>query len=68
MKDIKLKVEGMTCNHCVMTVKRAVMGVQGVKEADVSLSDGTVVIKAEDEINEEHIKRAIEQAGYRVAG
>ena len=68
MKDIKLKVEGMTCNHCVMTVKRAVMSVEGVKEAEVSLSDGTVVIKAEEGIDEENIKRAIEQAGYRVAG
>ncbi len=68
MKDIKLKVEGMTCNHCVMTVKRAVMSVEGVKEAEVSLAHGTVSIKAEEGIDEENIKKAIEQAGYRVAG
>ena len=68
MKDLKLRVEGMTCNHCVMTVKRAVMNVQGVKEAEVSLSEGIVVIKADEGIDEENIKRAIEQAGYRVTG
>jgi len=68
MKDLKLKVEGMTCNHCVMTVKRAVMGVEGVKDAQVSLSEGSVVVKAEDETPIENIKKAIEEAGYRVAG
>ena len=67
MKDLTLRVEGMTCNHCVMTVKRAVMSVSGVEEAEVSLKDGLVSIKAEDSVSEEEIKRAIESAGYRVA-
>jgi copper chaperone len=28
---LKLKVEGMTCNHCVMTVKKALSRVPGVE-------------------------------------
>ncbi len=66
MKDIELKVEGMTCNHCTMTVKRAVMSVEGVDSAEVSLETGLVKIKAQDGVSEEEIKRAIESAGYRV--
>ncbi len=67
MKELTLKVEGMTCAHCVMTVKKAVMSVSGVEEADVSLKEGLVSIKAEDSASEEEIKRAIESAGYKVA-
>lgn len=66
MKELTLKVEGMTCAHCVMTVKRAVMSVGGVEEADVSLKDGLVSVKAEDSTSEEELKKAIESAGYRV--
>jgi len=28
---IQLKIEGMTCGHCVMSVQRALAGVQGVQ-------------------------------------
>ena len=32
-----LKIEGMSCNHCVNHVKEALEGLDGVKEASVSL-------------------------------
>lgn len=49
----KLKIEGMTCNHCVMGVKQALQAVPGVKGAvEVSLEkklatvEGTADVKA----------------------
>lgn len=34
-----LKIEGMTCGHCVATVKKALEAVPGVQSAQVSLSE-----------------------------
>jgi copper chaperone len=68
MKELTLKVEGMTCNHCTMTVRRAVMSVEGVESAEVSLEEGIVRVRASDQVNVDEIKKAIESAGYKVSG
>ena len=41
----KLKIEGMTCNHCVMGVKKALQAVPGVKGV-VEVSLGTPEVQA----------------------
>jgi len=42
---VKLKIEGMTCGHCVLTVKQALSGVTGVQApVDVSLEKGEAVV------------------------
>jgi len=38
MKKIKINVEGMTCEHCVESVNKAVNKVNGVIKVDTSLS------------------------------
>ena len=38
---IQMKIEGMTCGHCVMSVKEALAGVPGVEgPVDVDLKSG----------------------------
>lgn len=37
MQTAVLKINGMTCGHCAQTVRRALIGVRGVKEATVNL-------------------------------
>ncbi len=66
MLEKTFKVEGMTCDHCVKTVKNALLAVEGVSEVEVSLSSGIVKIKVEREIPFEKIKKAIEEWGYKV--
>ena len=61
-----LKVEGMTCNHCVMHVKKALENVKGVKNADVSLDKKQAIVKMESEITENALKEAVSEAGYEV--
>ena len=39
-----LKVEGMSCNHCVMHVTNALKELDGVNEANVSLDKGVAVV------------------------
>ena len=41
-QEIRMAVQGMTCNHCVMRVQKALVGVDGVLEADVNLERGAL--------------------------
>ncbi|HHJ64767.1 MAG TPA: copper chaperone [Aquifex aeolicus] len=66
MKERTLRVEGMTCEHCVMTIKRALSTIEGVSRVDVSLSAGTVKVELDRDVPFEDLKRAIEEWGYRV--
>jgi len=45
MQATTLKVTGMTCNHCVMTVTKALSTVPGVEAADVNLEKAQAVVK-----------------------
>jgi P-type Cu+ transporter len=63
---MKIKVEGMTCNHCKMAVERAAKSVDSVLEAVVSLEDKevTVTMKPGETAGLEQIKAVIQDAGY----
>lgn len=58
------KVDGMTCGHCVSTVKGAVGSVRGAKEVEVDLAAGTVTITGTP--SDQAVVQAISQAGYAV--
>jgi copper chaperone len=60
---LKLKVEGMTCNHCVMAVKKALLKVPGVEKAEVSLEKGEALV--EGVADPRALIRAVEEEGYK---
>ncbi len=60
-----LKVEGMSCNHCVMAVKNALGELDGVQNVDVELASGNVTVTGEA-LNDDAMKAAIDDAGYEV--
>ncbi len=63
MAEAIIKVEGMSCGHCVMRVKKAVETLAGIAEADVNI--GTARVKYdESKVKREEIEKAIEAAGY----
>jgi copper chaperone len=65
MTQETITVEGMSCEHCVMRVKRAVEAVEGVQKADVNLQNKQVSVKyKEGKENLEKVKAAIQEAGY----
>ncbi len=66
MKEIELKVQGMTCQHCVNTVQRAVSSLEGISKVEVSLDSGTVRVSMEKDVPLDIIKRSIEEWGYKV--
>lgn len=60
-----LHVGGMTCNHCKENIENSVKSSEGVEDAKVDLSSGTVIIKGSS-FNLEKIKSGIESIGYKI--
>ena len=67
MKEKKLNVEGMMCEHCVAHVTKALEGVKGVKNVRVSLDEGTAVLDAGLLVSDKALIAAVEDAGYKAA-
>lgn len=61
-----LKIEGMSCDHCVMRAGRAIASVKGVIEVDVNLRNEEAIVNFEETITTiEEIKTAVREAGYK---
>jgi copper chaperone len=63
MKKI-IKIEGMSCQHCVMAVKKEIQKLD-VTNVEVKIGEATVEFD-ENKVNEETIKKTITFAGYVV--
>ena len=59
-------VEGMTCSHCVASVREEVSEVAGVCAVDVDLVSGRMVVSGED-FSDDEVRNAVEEAGYELA-
>jgi copper chaperone len=66
MDEKTYTVVGMTCAHCVMSVREEVSDVNGVHAVDVDLASGRLVVAGED-VPEAAVKAAVEEAGYELA-
>lgn len=63
-----VKIEGIMCNHCEMTVKKALEALDGVEKADVSHTKGTAVLTLDKAVADGDIKKAIEDKDYTFKG
>jgi copper ion binding protein len=61
-----LKVKGMSCQHCVMSVKKALGQLEGVQNIEVDLQKGEVRFENSKAVELNRIEKAIEEAGYQV--
>lgn len=59
-----LNVEGMSCNHCVASVRKALEGLDGVREADVSLDDKKARVELDKDLADQVLVKAVEDAGF----
>jgi len=64
MKSIKIK--GMSCQHCVMAVTRALNSLDGVKDVQVDLKSGIATYEEAKTVDRAVVTAAIRQAGYEV--
>ena len=61
-----IKVKGMSCQHCVMSVTKALSQLDGVKNVQVDLAKGEVRFDNTKEVASNRIEKAISDAGYEV--
>ncbi|MDR3280419.1 MAG: copper ion binding protein [Synergistaceae bacterium] len=65
MENVTIKIEGMSCSHCVNAVTKAVNGLGGVDGVTVSLEAGSAQVKYDaGKVTLDRIKAAIEDEGY----
>ncbi len=61
---IRLKITGMTCDHCAQTVKKALESVDKVKSARVYFPQGYAEVETEGEVDVKDLVKAVERSGY----
>ena len=69
-KEMKetVKIRGMMCEHCENTVKKALEALPGVEKAEVSHETGTAVLSLAGEVDEETVRKAVEDKDYEFLG
>ena len=66
MKTIKIK--GMSCQHCVMAVTKALNAIDGIENAQVDLKTATASYDETRPVDMAVVSSAVKKAGYDVAG
>lgn len=63
-----MKIEGMMCGHCEARVKKALETLSQVDSAEVSHTAGTAVVTLNAEIDNDTLKKTVEDQDYKVTG
>ncbi|MFM0335891.1 heavy-metal-associated domain-containing protein [Paraburkholderia fungorum] len=61
---IEFQVEGMSCQHCVASVTKAIREHDGAAQVQIDLASGRVAVESAQPV--ETLKAAIDEAGYTV--
>jgi Cu+-exporting ATPase len=67
METVKLDIPNISCNHCIMTVKRESGFVDGVEFLSGDIEGKTATFQVADEEALKALKAALAEAGYPVA-
>jgi len=65
MKEITINIEGMSCQHCVMRVKKAIEGLAGISGLSVEVGSAKVTFD-EAKIQQSDIENAVVKGGYKI--
>lgn len=65
MTTKELKIEGMSCHHCVMAVQKELSKLEDVKVNDVQIGSAKVEYD-ENKVNDQALAAAVEKAGYKL--
>ncbi len=69
MQDLSIEVMGMSCDHCVQTIQKAVGAIAGVQQVNVDLDKKEVsVVIDESQTEREVITAKIVEVGFEVVG
>ncbi len=59
-------IKGMSCNHCVNAVAKALNGLPGVTDVNVDLDKGQAVVEHDPSVSLASVHKEIEKAGYEI--
>lgn len=62
MSQVQLKIDGMSCGHCVAAVENSLKAISGVENVTVDLDSGSAIVEGTADI--QILLSAIEQEGY----
>ncbi len=65
MTTQEFKIEGMSCEHCVMAVKKELNKMENVYVQDVQIGSAKVEYD-ESKLTKDDFSRAIDEAGYKL--
>ncbi|GAA1129050.1 heavy-metal-associated domain-containing protein [Nocardioides aquiterrae] len=60
-------VTGMTCDHCVASVTEEIQEISGVTDVQVDLASGALTVTSSQPVDDEAVRAAVDEAGYRLA-
>ncbi len=61
-----LKIKGMSCQHCVKSVKKTLEEIDGITEVAVDLAKGEATFRETSPVDGELIRERIQKAGYEL--
>ena len=64
----RIKIQGMSCQHCVNAVTQTLSGIDGIRNVKVTLENNEAVFDSSPGVDMEKIKKAVEQQGFKVVG
>jgi copper chaperone CopZ len=63
MSKVEIKIEGMTCGHCAMTITEELSGLAGVLNVQVDHEKGIATVE-QNGLSNDQLSEAITAAGY----
>ena len=67
METITLSIPNISCNHCIMTIKRETGFVDGAEFVSGDVESKTATFHVESDKTRESLKEALAEAGYPAA-
>jgi len=61
-----IKIKGMTCQHCVMAVTKALGSIEDIKDVRVDLQKGEATFAEVKPVDRNLISERIKKAGFEV--
>lgn len=63
-----IKIEGMTCGHCIGSVEKALRAVPGVTDVAVDLASKTATVEAQDSVSDNVLTKTVADTGFQIVG
>ncbi len=68
MRQLDLRVDGITCSGCACDIETVLMNVDGISRAEASYADGTVHVEYRpEEIGETQVLDTVKKLGLKIS-